>query len=185
MKKILFAALLAGTAMPASATTYVHYQATGKVTQTVIDQVTLKVLGTAVMDLTVNAWMNPASPTCFFPTPCQVSGSSINFSILPTGATAKLTFDHTLTGVGIPLTADSFVGGTFSNFYAGPGNNQNWFSGTLTALTVELVEGNPLGETFGGWRYSATPEPTTWALMVAGFGLAGAALRRRGRLALA
>jgi hypothetical protein len=27
------------------------------------------------------------------------------------------------------------------------------------------------------------PEPSTWALLIAGFGLAGAMLRRRGRVA--
>lgn len=32
---------------------------------------------------------------------------------------------------------------------------------------------------------AAVPEPTTWALMIGGFGLAGAALRRRQRLATA
>lgn len=40
------------------------------------------------------------------------------------------------------------------------------------------------GSDFGFRTYvtSATPEPGTWALMIAGFGLAGAALRRRNAL---
>lgn len=32
---------------------------------------------------------------------------------------------------------------------------------------------------------AAVPEPASWAMMIAGFGLAGAAMRRKGRLALA
>lgn len=38
-----------------------------------------------------------------------------------------------------------------------------------------------------GWDFSVTavPEPTTWAMMILGFGLAGSAIRRRQRSALA
>jgi hypothetical protein len=32
---------------------------------------------------------------------------------------------------------------------------------------------------------SGVPEPTTWAMMIVGFGLAGGALRRRNQLAAA
>lgn len=48
-----------------------------------------------------------------------------------------------------------------------------------------------VGFTFAGdeqsfnFEVSAVPEPTTWALMISGFGLAGAALRRRNRAAIA
>ncbi len=31
---------------------------------------------------------------------------------------------------------------------------------------------------------AAVPEPATWAMMIAGFGLAGSALRRRQRVAI-
>ena len=35
------------------------------------------------------------------------------------------------------------------------------------------------------FEVSAVPEPATWAMMIAGFGLAGAALRRRSKAAVA
>lgn len=38
---------------------------------------------------------------------------------------------------------------------------------------------------FGGDRLAAAPEPATWAMLIAGFGLAGAALRRRSHAAVA
>ncbi len=53
-------------------------------------------------------------------------------------------------------------------------------------LTVLFVAGDAVrGDNFGGvsLRISAAPEPGTWALMLMGFGGAGAALRSRRRTA--
>jgi hypothetical protein len=48
------------------------------------------------------------------------------------------------------------------------------FSGTLTGIDFRIVEANSLPDfTF------AIPEPASWALMLAGFGLVGYAMRRR------
>ena len=49
------------------------------------------------------------------------------------------------------------------------GANQHGF------LTVSGI-----GDTGGGGATGGVPEPATWALMILGFGAAGAALRRRG-----
>ena len=66
------------------------------------------------------------------------------------------------------------------------------FSTQLAAGTYTLEAGvvnatdefNPSFLLVDDFRMKAVPEPSTWALMIAGFGLAGAALRRR-RLAAA
>ncbi len=69
----------------------------------------------------------------------------------------------------------------------GVGNSSNWqlFSGSFVGT------GNPLTVTFSGTgagnegaalddvQISAAPEPSTWLMMILGFGLVGGALRRR------
>jgi choice-of-anchor A domain-containing protein len=64
------------------------------------------------------------------------------------------------------LIVDSFTGDTWGGI-GGTQINKTKFAGDLLTLTAPPV-----------------PEPTTWALMIAGFGMAGAMLRRR-RSALA
>ncbi len=53
-----------------------------------------------------------------------------------------------------------------------------FFAGSLTGGTVTF-SANPLDEIVAPTISYAVPEPATWAMMIAGFGLAGAALRRR------
>lgn len=69
-------------------------------------------------------------------------------------------------------------GATFSDPYPNvpPGNFEIYSAFATATLTVEFEPGE------GFYSFSATnsaPEPSTWALMFLGFGLAGAALRRR------
>lgn len=66
-------------------------------------------------------------------------------------------------------------------------------SGLFVAARSQPDDGNPQPDIFdespanigdiGNAAVSAAPEPGTWALMIGGFGLAGAALRRRNRFA--
>ena len=54
----------------------------------------------------------------------------------------------------------------------------NWtFNDSYAPITTSPTETIPAGSTPPG----AVPEPATWAMMIGGFGLAGAALRRRAR----
>jgi hypothetical protein len=65
-------------------------------------------------------------------------------------------------------------GGGFSFASVDPDFNYGGFEFEGIAGTV--LEDDPAGE------FSAAPEPTAWALMITGFGLAGGALRRRARV---
>lgn len=71
-----------------------------------------------------------------------------------------------------------------------PGNVGGWTALNLAGAGITRVQfgssnlnwlADDLSFTVGG----AVPEPATWAMMITGFGLAGAALRRRARSALA
>ncbi len=76
-----------------------------------------------------------------------------------------LTFDHDLAGA-LPDSTDGFVSGYF-NLYAFAANYRTQtVTGEATLTAASRVE-------------VAVPEPATWAMMIAGFGLAGAALRTR------
>ncbi|HYZ47459.1 MAG TPA: PEPxxWA-CTERM sorting domain-containing protein [Sphingomonas sp.] len=84
----------------------------------------------------------------------------------------------------------SQVLGTFSTANAAVGTWQPlsnlWNSGANTSVQLFLVNASTdyFGNDFGVDQInfdtqSAIPEPATWALMIGGFGLAGAALRRK------
>jgi hypothetical protein len=103
------------------------------------------------------------------------------------------------------VTSTNFVGGSSLDFYAdiqisasggvGPGGSSDQtLGGGFSAFmdpTISFGAGlNPddftltLGDGAVGGGAGGVPEPASWALMIAGFGLTGAALRRR-RAALA
>lgn len=107
------------------------------------------------------------SSGCLKPT---ISGNTLSFGASGgTGAlpcycaeTITLNFDQAITSDFSLLSPEHFLGGTYSfseGTYAGSTN----LSGVITSISIA----------------KAVPEPATWAMMVAGFGLAGVALRRR------
>jgi hypothetical protein len=55
----------------------------------------------------------------------------------------------------------------------------------LSKLTLSSTDNGSGGVFFDGLSVTAVPEPATWALMIGGFGMAGALLRRQRRSALA
>jgi hypothetical protein len=112
------------------------------------------------------------------------------------GATYTVSFDYSRNAAGAPdpATADVFVGD--AGVHVSSANDPSQF-GTVGAMlwkadsftfvgtgqdTITLtatVPGNG-GVFFDDVRISGgVPEPATWSLMIGGFGLAGAALRRR------
>ena len=67
----------------------------------------------------------------------------------------------------------------------GPGTSDNRFffgSPPASTYTIDLVNSDGAFTSVAGG--AGVPEPASWALMIAGFGLAGAALRRRRSAAL-
>jgi hypothetical protein len=120
------------------------------------------------------------------------------------GPDITLHFTNAVFGVGAQIQADFYGAftaevftsdGSFSENGVSNGNNDGsaifigmTSTAPITAFTFHLTNavlapndfaiGHVSLNTTGG---SATPEPAAWALMIAGFGLAGASLRRRHR----
>jgi len=117
------------------------------------------------------------------------------------GHTYTVTFDYSRNAAGAPdpATADVFVGANGVHVSAannpglfGTGGAMLWQSGSFTFVgtghdTIQLaatVPGNG-GVFFDNVSVSgAVPEPATWALMIGGFGMAGAMMRRRRMVAV-
>ncbi len=55
--------------------------------------------------------------------------------------------------------------------------NFNFGGDVAKSVTLQSIGQNAYES--DGWAVSAVPEPATWAMMITGFGLAGAAIRRR------
>ena len=73
---------------------------------------------------------------------------------------------------------------------ADPSNNRQTFSystslGPITRFTFASTGGGQLNTGIDNVSIVAVPEPASWAMMIGGFALAGAAARRRERAALA
>jgi hypothetical protein len=92
----------------------------------------------------------------------------------------------TLTPFEVELSADNFYRGTATTRVSGVSDEE--FAAIMASLRAIQIFGdwNPGTDTVGLDNVAmsirtaaAVPEPTTWALMILGFGAAGAALRRR------
>lgn len=81
------------------------------------------------------------------------------------------TFSGEESGQGFSLRASALPGGQFGFLNAGDGF-------ALTGTPVNAT-GRLTGSFAGSPIAAAVPEPTSWFLMIAGFGLLGAVLRRR------
>lgn len=173
MLRLFLAALLAVFTLPASAATFIKYEASGIGTF-------WRMEGGAILEddvaYTLTAFV-PLSGVCAPPIECSTGATSVglsqSFELTGLQINASLRFDHSLSG--FPTSADGFVSG---DLYAGTSWGA-WF-GPFTNLRVETVEAD---QPAGGRLILSTspiPEPATWVMMIAGFGLLGGALRRHG-----
>lgn len=82
-----------------------------------------------------------------------------------------------------------FIGADFQNIFAVLNLSGRYANGTLSRLSGNVVYNRqffpePSFETLNGTvaGFASVPEPATWAMMIGGFGMIGAALRRRARV---
>ena len=106
-----------------------------------------------------------------------VSASTNLFGFVPVGVTSVVTsapYHVTAFGQSLGLTDADVDDCCTHNSFAGP-----------AGLNIVDTDGNGVPTTLagdvkiGGGGFTGAPEPTLWASMILGFGLAGAALRRR------
>ncbi len=124
---------------------------------------------------------------------CSFDGSSGGWKDLKVAkkATVTQTFDLVLktpgtlnvsiTSTFLDLVSISFGGVTLTNIVKG---TPYMFTVTPSNLaqTLSVTMKNPKNSSFGyssQLDFAAVPEPAAWGLMIAGFGMAGGALRRR------
>ena len=107
----------------------------------------------------------------------------------PDGTSPGLSYDNLFYPAGSPQTASDypFHGGIFDIygvvFTIAGGNAVNlWSNGDMgrgVSYGIGVTDGQTLLDYAGAVSVAAVPEPKSWTLMIAGFGLVGAAMRRR------
>jgi hypothetical protein len=111
----------------------------------------------------------------------HISGDMVNFSPAPSSNTyLYMQFDHEL--VGMPENADGFLGGYFSTVLGQLTGHVPYYVDVrtlnLTSLKVSLVDSSEVPPSgFSVWLN--VPEPASWLMMIAGFGMVGIAMRHR------
>lgn len=183
MKKLMLAALAfsAAIATPASAVT---------------------IIGTTVGGPTYNRPLQGNPPTGL-----SGVGTAVSYEVTPFTVSTTGSYSFLMTGL-VPLNWDTFLGLNSVAFNPGtplvnalvynddfPSIGLSGFTRTLTSGVSYFAIATGFGNTDAG-RYSlvidgpgsviiggqgAVPEATTWAMIIAGFGLVGGALRRRRR----
>lgn len=189
MKKLLIAALMGCAAMPAQAIDYIRIEGWGTVTGTY--------QGYAPFGYVSGSYVGSAyfEVICSRTAPCQsaqlvtnIDANSLEFRTLNSPVLqpnrVSLGFDYDLMGQ-LPLRAEGFIGGSIAGMsssimgipamqsLAAPG------TGRIDRINVTTFSSDENISRSLFVRINAVPEPATWAMMIAGFGLAGAALRKR------
>lgn len=115
---------------------------------------------------------------------------------LPTSFDTLFSID--LSGFGVEVSAGQLYSITLSSAVAGTGNQFGWLIGEImpdgTEVTLPAYDGgralgsNDAGATWGirgsdrtfrTWVTADVPEPSSWAMLIVGFGFVGSAIRRQ------
>jgi hypothetical protein len=191
IKIALAAAACCFASVGAEATTYVQYTATFSGLRSTYDRST----GTPYFyekstTVTINLAADVEGLTSFSYFPGASSNNGIPASVsVNWNANSAITIAGTYMNASenIVINLGNAISGSITNFQSATGNYALLVSGpdaysdnlNLTALLTKFSDTPFAGPnlTFA----SPTPEPATWAMMVGGFGLIGAAMRRRQR----
>lgn len=131
--------------------------------------------------ITFEAWIPLNDFGCGAGVTCGLGSSQVrltNSRAVKGYAEATLTFS----GAFDPwmTTADDFVSGEARG---SSGSGPGW-QGSITSITLDLVDPapdsvHPLGDFGVGYIRLPVPEPSTWLMLIGGFGMLGGVLRRR------
>jgi len=132
------------------------------------------------VDALIGVFLGPGLPTTISPLPTDLdfgpSGLTTSFASLSPGLQQIFFIGDGLTGTGSGSVQNFIVPAGATRLYLGTVDGFGWSNNT-GAISV-TVNGLATGVT-------GVPEPATWAMMLAGIGMIGGALRLRGRQAFA
>lgn len=120
-----------------------------------------------------NAEINTALTALGYAGPAIVYDSVPNALKVDTNSATSVNFPGILNGI-------AFVGIHYGNGNGGPGNSTTFYK--INAVNLDVIGLNLNASstaTLFAVQAPAVPEPATWAMMIAGFGLVGGAMRRR------
>jgi hypothetical protein len=111
-------------------------------------------------------------------------GNAVQFDLLP--AASKISGLGGNTSVNFPgvLNGIVFLGLHFGNGQGGPGNTTTFYKINAVNLDIITLNLNASSNAVILAAAPAVPEPAAWAMMLGGFGLLGATMRRRQRTAV-
>ena len=108
------------------------------------------------------------------------AGPQITYSNVPSGnILSNLNSGRVVNFPGL-LNGTAFIGIHYGNGNGGPGNSTTFYRINAVNLdTIGLTLNASSTATLFAVQTPAVPEPATWAMMIAGFGLVGGVMRRR------